>query len=291
MALMPPKTFACSKGIVMVFSDLEIVAGLATRNVGYVRDNVFRIWTSGAGKTQRGFCRELAGAMLREADEFFDRALALYLWRTQLRTLQASTWGDIGSYYSNYFSATSFLRLHLSSVSHLSGGNIFEIEAEAPMSLVFKVSSRGHQLRHKELWRRYYSLIIEMGWPDTSSVALLSPSVVQLQFREQQFRERINYRAGEGFDEIYLTSSKYTSTIRASNRPSMLGSTVTSDQIYNDHLARERLRHVGSLLNRLRDLRRDTAIEDTAWERRRALVGRYASNPVDRRFAREVLDI
>ncbi|HXD34670.1 MAG TPA: hypothetical protein VN643_26350 [Pyrinomonadaceae bacterium] len=274
----------------MVFSDLEVVAGIASRTVGYVRDNVFRVWATGAGKTQHGYSPELAGAMHREADEFFDRALALYLLRTHLRVLQASTWGDIGSYYSNYFSATSFLRLHLTSVSHLPG-QIFEIEPDVPISAVFKVSLRGQQLRHTELWKRYYKLVNDMGWPDAATVVVLSPTIIQLKFREQLFRERINYRAGEGFDEIYLTPVRYARSIRPSNRPTVSAGTATSDAIYNDHLARERLRHVGSLLVRLRNLRIDTAIEETAWERRRSLVARFASNPVDRKFAREILGL
>ena len=57
--------------------------------------------------------------MLYEADEFFDRALALYLLRSHLRELQASTWAGVATYYTNYFLALSFIRLHMRSVTQL----------------------------------------------------------------------------------------------------------------------------------------------------------------------------
>lgn len=225
-----------------------------------VRDNVFRVWTAGAGSTQKGFCRELAGALLREADEFFDRALVLYLLSSGLRGLQASTWADVAVYYANYFCATSFMRLHLRSVTHLAGSSIFNVRPDPGPGLVFNVSERKHRLSHNEMWKDYYSLVIEMGWPDPSVVALLSPSVAQLRFREQRFREKVNYRVGEGFDEIYLTSARYLKFVKTTRGPKAAGVSVSSmgDAAYNDHLAEERLKHVSSLLIRLRQSRMDT---------------------------------
>ena len=76
----------------MTFSDLEVAVSQSSRKHGYIRDNVLAVWAPGAGQTQQAYSRELAGAMLYEADEFFDRALALYLLRSHLREVQASTW-------------------------------------------------------------------------------------------------------------------------------------------------------------------------------------------------------
>jgi hypothetical protein len=276
----------------MVFSDLEVVVSQVSRNTGYVRDNVFRVWTSGAGSTQKAFCRELAGALLREADEFFDRALVLYLMSSHLRNNQASTWADVAVYYSNYFCATSFMRLHLRSVTHLAGGGIFSVRSDPGPGLVINVSERARRLSHKEVWTEYYALVIDMGWPDSSSVALLSPSVGQLRFREQNFRERVNYRAGEGFSEIYLTPTRYLKLIKGTRSSDVAGVSATSmsDEAYNYHMAEERLKHVSSLLLRLRKSRTDTAIEDTFWERRHLLADRYATTRIDKRFALDILD-
>jgi hypothetical protein len=96
----------------VTFSDLEVVLALAPRVHGYVRDNIPNIWRPGGEADQKGYSRELAGALLREEDVFFDRALALYLLRSQLKSLQACTWAGVASYYSNYFSALSFIRLY-----------------------------------------------------------------------------------------------------------------------------------------------------------------------------------
>ena len=111
----------------MTFSDLEVAVSQSSRKYGYIRDNAFSVWTPGAGKVQHGYSRELAGAMLYEADEFFDRALVLYLLRSHLRELQASTWAGVAAYYANYVLALSFVRLHMRSVTHLSGEQVFEV--------------------------------------------------------------------------------------------------------------------------------------------------------------------
>jgi len=104
----------------VTFSDLEVAVSQSSRKHGYIRDNVLSVWTPGAGKIQHAYSRELAGAMLCEADEFFDRALALYLLRSHLRELQASTWAGVATYYTNYFLALSFIRLQMRSVILLS---------------------------------------------------------------------------------------------------------------------------------------------------------------------------
>lgn len=276
----------------MVFSDIEVVAGKTSRNVGYVRDNVFRIWTPGAGPKQRGYCRELGGALFLEADEYFDRALMLYLLRARLRSLQASTWADVAIYYSNYFAATSFLRIHLYAVAHLAGGAIFEVEPFNGPTLMFGVSERRRRLAHRDVWHHYYDLVTSMGWPDSRAVSILAPVVEQLRYREQRFRERVNYRAGEGFNEIYLSPTRYLksmkSTFSTAGSEGRLGS--MEDATYNDYLARERLKHVAALLSRLRVSRIDGAIEDSLWNRRRILVERYAVTPTDKRFGLELVD-
>jgi len=111
----------------VTFSDLEFAVSQTPRNYGYVRNNVLAVWVPGGGKTQQGYSRELAGSLLYEAEEFFDRALVLYLLRGHLREVQASTWAGVATYYSNYFLALSFTRLHLRSVTHIPNGPIFEI--------------------------------------------------------------------------------------------------------------------------------------------------------------------
>jgi hypothetical protein len=273
----------------MLFSDLEVLAGQISRDAGYVRENIYRIWTPGAGSSQVGFCRELAGALFLEADEFFDRALMLYLLRTRLRGFQASTWANVASYYSNYFSATSFMRLHLRSVTHLVGGAVFSVEPQG--HFVFAVSERKRRLAHTDVWRQYYDLVAEMGWPDSTIVSLLSPTVSKLRFREQLFRERVNYRAGEGFAEIYVSATRYSKMLRTSLELAGSGHDTNSmdDAAYNEHLARERLKHLATLLHRLRAARKDSAIESSFWERRGMLVERYAATPGDKQYAFDIL--
>lgn len=196
----------------MIFADLQATAGQASRRYGYVRDNVIRILTPGGGKRQQGYSVELAGAMLLEADDFFDRALMLFLLRTALRERQASTWGTVATYYSNYFAATAFVRLHLHAITHLIGGATYEV---TPTAVFFTFAvSQSRRLTHHELWRRYYQLVTAMGWPSAAEVGLLAPVVAALQFKEQELRERVNYRPGEGFKEIHLSGRRYADHIQ-----------------------------------------------------------------------------
>ena len=85
--------------------------------------------------------------MLYEADEFFDRALVLYLLRSHLRELQASTWAGVAAYYANYVLALSFVRLHMRSVTHLSGEQVFEVTRTDNQTPYFMMGAALLQLR------------------------------------------------------------------------------------------------------------------------------------------------
>lgn len=272
----------------MTFSDLEVAVSQCYRKHGYVRDNLPSIWTPGAGKVQHGYSRELASAMLFEADEFFDRALVLYLLRSHLRELQASTWAGVAAYYANYFLALSFLRLHMRSVTQLSVGRVFEVVRTDDRTPYFTVQQRERQ-RHVDVWRAYYDVVTQMAWPDSGTVTDIAPTLDSLRFREQLFRERINYRPGEGFDEIYLTRSRYLRSLRAVLIDDGRAALALSDAAYTDRMANRRLMHVATLLHRLSESRMDVDVEASSWQRRRDLIAKYARSQADRRFGQSLI--
>jgi hypothetical protein len=233
---------------------------------------------------QHAYSRELAGAMLFEADDFFDRALALYLLRSHLRELQASTWAGVATYYCNYFLALSFIRLHMQSVTHLATGPVFELTRTDRQTPVFKIHQRSGRQRHADVWRAYYDVVTQMAWPDNTTVTDLAPTLSSLRFREQLYRERINYRPGEGFDEIFLTRTRYLSSLKATLMDHGGMPTALTDAAYTDRMAARRLNHVATLLHRLSVSRIDIDVEASLWNRRRDLVARYARGVPDKRF-------
>lgn len=273
----------------MTFSDLEVVLAQVSRVHGYVRDNIQRIWTPGGGTEQKGYSRELAGALLREADSFFDRALMLYFIRSQLKDLQASTWAGVASYYANYFAALSFIRLSHCSLTQMPGGGLFDVSILGGATPYFSIRSKVRRLGHTEMWNRYYHAVQEMGWPDSSTVASLAPTVNTMRFREQLYRERINYRPGEGFEEIYLAPSRYQAILRQTFRDPGLGYAQLEDAAYAETMASERLLHVATLLGRLRRSRIDREMEEHVWQGRRTIIGRYGATRADRQFGNGLL--
>ena len=268
----------------MTFSDLEVAVSQSSRRYGYIRDNVLSIWTPGAGTTQHAYSRELAGAMLCEADEFFDRALALYLLRGHLRDVQASTWAGVATYYSNYFLALSFIRLHMRSVTQLPTGPVFEVTRMDGPTPYFKIQQRGERQRHVQVWREDYDVVTQMAWPDRATVTDLAPTLGALRFREQLYRERINYRPGEGFEEIHLTRARYLRSLKATLTDDGRAPAALSDAAYTDRMAVQRLKHVATLLQRLRGSRIDIDVEAFLWVRRKDMVTRYARDVVERRL-------
>lgn len=233
---------------------------------------------------QYGYSAELAGAMLREADEFFDRALALYLLRSHLRELQASTWAGVAAYYANYFLALSFIRLHMTSVTQLSTGPVFEVTRTDGQLPYFKIQQRSGRQRHADVWRAYYEIVTQMAWPDRAAVTDIAPVLGSLRFREQLYRERINYRPGEGFDEIYLTRTRYLRSLKPLLMDAGAAPLTLSDAAYTDRIAAQRLSHLAALFHRLSGSRVDVGMEASLWQRRSDLVTRYARDPSDKRF-------
>ena len=208
---------------------------------------------------QRRVSHEPTGALLLEADDFFDRALMLFLLRMALRAGHASTWGTVATYYANYFAATAFVRLNLSAVTHLPGGAAYDVVPSTVFT--FQISQRG-RLRHRDLWSRYYRLVMQMAWPSVAQAAILAPAVAALRFREQELRERVNYRPGEGLEEIHLSARRYAAHIQDVKRlDRTLPLVGLSDEAYNDRLATERLLHTGRLLRRLEKSRCDPDVE------------------------------
>ena len=222
--------------------------------------------------------------MLCEADAFFDRALALYLLRSHLRELQASTWAGVATYYANYFLALSFIRLHMRSVTHLPSGPIFELTRTDDHAPYFKIQRRSERQSHADVWRAYYAVVTEMAWPDRATVTDIAPTLPSLRFREQLYRERINYRPGEGFEEIYLTRTRYLKSLKVALMDDGRAPLTLSDPAYTDRMAAYRLKHMATLLHRLSDSRIDTDIEASSWHLRRDMVERYARDQADRRF-------
>jgi hypothetical protein len=274
----------------VTFSDLQVAVSQSSRKHGLIRDNIVAIWTPGAGNPQQAYSRELGGAMLKEADEFFDRALALYLWRSHLRLLQASTWAGVATYYCNYFLALSFCRLHMASVTHLPSGPVYEVTRTNQAIPVFRIRQRRERQRHSEVWRTYYDFIRQMGWPDRATVTDMAPTLQTLRFREQLYRERINYRPGEGFEEIHLTRSRYMQRLKVDLSDDGGSPEALSEAAYTERMANQRLKHVATLLHRLGGFRLDVDVEASLWSRRRDLVMRYAQDPSDRRFGELLLD-
>lgn len=268
----------------MTFSDLEVAVSQSSRKYGYIRDNLLAIWTPGAGKVQHAYSRELAGAMLLEADEFFDRALALYLLRKHLRELQASTWAGVAAYYTNYFLALSFIRLHMRSVTQLATGPVFELRTENATPF-FTIQQRGERQGHGEVWRAYYKLVTQMAWPNSTTVTDIAPALDRLRFREQLYRERINYRPGEGFEEIYLPRARYLRILKTALKDDGSAPLTISDAAYTERMATQRLKHMAALLHRLSAARIDVDIEASSWHRRGDMVTRYARDQADKRLA------
>jgi hypothetical protein len=122
-----------------------------------------------------------------------------------------------------------------------------------------------------------------MGWPDSTTIVDIAPTLNSLRFREQQYRERINYRPGEGFREIYLLRARYLKLLKAElvdegGLPQSL-----PDAAYTDRMATKRLQHVAALLHRLSNSRRDIDVEASVWHRRREMIARYARNQTENR--------
>jgi hypothetical protein len=268
----------------VTFSDLEVAVSQSSRKHGYIRDNIFSVWTPGAGRAQHGYSRELAGAMLYEADEFFDRAFALSFLRGHLRELQASTWAAVAVYYANYFLALSFVRLHMKSVTQLAGGQVFEVIRTDNQTPYFTIKERRARQRHADVWRSYYDVATQMAWPDRATATDIAPTLDTLRFREQLDRERVNYRPGEGFDEIHLTRARYLKTLKVVLMDDGGAPLTISDAAYTDRMAAQRLKHLATLLHRLSGSRLDIHVEASLWNRRGDMVTKYARDQVDKRF-------
>lgn len=222
--------------------------------------------------------------MLYEADEFFDRALALYLLRSHLRDLQASTWAGVAVYYANYFLALGFVRLHMKSVTQLSGGQVFEVTRTDNQTPYFAIKERSARQRHADVWRTYYDVAGQMAWPDRATATEIAPTLDTLRFREQLYRERVNYRLGEGFEEIYLTRMRYLKALKAVLMDDGRAPLTISDAAYTDRMAAQRLKHLAALLHRLSGSRLDIDVEASLWNRRGDVVTKYAGDQVDKRF-------
>jgi hypothetical protein len=227
--------------------------------------------------------------MLLEADEFFDRALALYLLRSRFRELQASTWAGVATYYANYFLALSFIRLHRRSVTQVSPGNVFEITPTNDRLPQFTIRLVKERQRHTEVWRTYYDVVTQMAWPDPTTAIGLAPTLPSLRFREQLYRERINYRPGEGFEEIYQIRSRYLRALKDTLKDDGRTAELLSDAAYTDRTASKRLRHVATLLSRLSGSRIDVDTESFYWQRRREIVARYAYSRIDQQLGASLI--
>ncbi len=260
----------------------EIQTGVnkVRRSHSFAREKIRGFWTPGVASPQIGYSRELAASLLFEADEFYNRALASFLLRHRFRECYASTWANIALYYSNYFSAMSFCRLHLQSITHTQAAGTFSIRATNPKNLIFSVAPKVGKFSHTEAWEHYYSLVSAMGWPDHATASRLAPTATANRFREQRFRERTNYRPGDGFLEVSAGDREYRQKLLAA---------PSEDADYNESMAAARIEHLGTLFRALRTSRADADSERESITVRRALIARYASKQKDRQFAQSVI--
>jgi hypothetical protein len=170
------------------------------------------------------------------------------------------------------------------SVTQLPTGPVFEVTRADDRTPYFKIQQRSQRQRHTEVWRAYYEVVTQMAWPDRPTVTNIAPTLDSLRFREQLYRERINYRPGEGFEEIYLTRTRYLKSLKAVLVDDARAATTLSDAAYTDRMATQRLKHVATLLDRLSGSRMDPDIEASLWHRRRDMVARYARDQIDKHF-------
>jgi hypothetical protein len=103
------------------------------------------------------------------------------------------------------------------------------------------------------------------------------------------YRERINYRPGGGFDEIYLTRARYLRSLKALLMDDGRAPLTLSDAAYTDRMAAQRLKHVAILLHRLSGSRIDVDVEASLWRRRGEIVTRYARDRADKRLGESLI--
>jgi hypothetical protein len=123
-----------------------------------------------------------------------------------------------------------------------------------------------------------------MAWPDRATATDLAPTLGTLRFREQLYRERVNYRPGEGFEEIHLTRTRYLKVLKAALMDDGREPLTISDAAYTDRMAAQRLKHLATLLRRLSGSRLDVDVEASLWNRRADMVTKYARDQADKRL-------
>lgn len=175
------------------------------------------------------------------------------------------------------------------SVTHLPGGQVFEVTRTDSQTPYFMIQERTARQRHADVWRTYYDVATQMAWPDRATATDIAPTLDRLRFREQLYRERVNYRPGEGFEEIHLTRTRYLKTLKAVLMDDGRAPLAISDAAYTDRMAAQRLKHLATLLHRLSGSRLDVNVEASLWNRRGELVTRYARDQVDKRFCASLI--
>jgi len=98
------------------------------------------------------------------------------------------------------------------------------------------------------------------------------------------YRERVNYRPGEGFEEIHLTRTRYLKVLKAALMDDGREPLTISDAAYTDRMAAQRLKHLATLLRRLSGSRLDVDVEASLWNRRADMVTKYARDQADKRL-------
>jgi hypothetical protein len=151
------------------------------------------------------------------------------------------------------------------------------------------IQERSARQRHADVWRTYYDVATQMSWPDQATATDIAPTLDRLRYREQLYRERVNYRPGEGFEEIHLTRTRYLKALKAALMDDGRAPLTISDAAYTDRMAAQRLKHLATLLHRLSGSRLDVDVEASLWNRRGDMVTKYARDQADKRFAASLI--
>lgn len=269
----------------MDFAELQDIIRVTPRSLTYTRLRIAQLWFPGGPDTQSFKDQLLAGTLMNEAEEFIDRALALFLLRLGLRSKKHSTWADVSIYYSNYFLAGAFQRICLSSFTHASinGGSSngnYSITPNAHDLFEYQISKRNRPFNHVELWDSYYKCVEAFSWKNgPSKDSLIMPT---FKHRERKFREQRNYSPGQGFQELYKSDRRYLEEIRSLGIVDLsLGKEDLDDSEYSDRSAYDRIVYLMKLLRALESARIDPEVDEKKRQIRLKLISRYASNKAE----------
>ncbi|MGN7787823.1 hypothetical protein ACTJIJ_25030 [Niabella sp. 22666] len=161
--------------------------------------------------------QDLTASLLNESLEYFQKALYNFNSQYLLAQNGYQTWAEVTNYYSSYFSIFALLALQGRIISRVSLDGVNKIPC-----LLHPIDIRNHQYvlttkestdsTHRLPWNKYYEIY--------DHYVCLKPEFDVVQLKgfvtepkdESEFRNRVNYKIYEGFQEAinitHLTSFK-----------------------------------------------------------------------------------